>query len=200
MHIIKLLNNSIRKIPTWLVYIILSIPALYYTMALLSNQLGPDPIRSYERIMGQYGIKLLVIVLVISPLRDISNINFNKFRRLIGVMSFIYICLHFLSYLILDQSLSIVELWNDIIKRPYITLGIISAFFMLLLAITSNNFSIRTLGVIRWKKLHKFVYIIGIGGGLHFLLLTKTWQIEPIIYCTLIASLLFYRIIKFIKN
>ena len=81
--------------------------------------------------MGQYGIKLLVIVLVISPLRDISNINFNKFRRLIGVMSFIYICLHFLSYLILDQSLSIVELWNDIIKRPYITLGIISAFFML---------------------------------------------------------------------
>ena len=112
-------------------------------------------------------------------------------------MAFFYICLHFLSYLILDLGLNMTELWKDIVKRPYITFGMVSAVMMLFLAITSNNLSIRKLGLRKWKYLHKLTYIIGICAALHYLLLTKTWQIEPIIYFAIVVILIFYRIIKF---
>ena len=112
-------------------------------------------------------------------------------------MAFFYICLHFLSYLILDLGLNMTELWKDIVKRPYITFGMVSAVMMLFLAVTSNNLSIRKLGLRKWKYLHKLTYIIGICAALHYLLLTKTWQIEPIIYFAIVIILLFYRIIKF---
>ena len=197
MNATKILNSLSQKIPVWAVYLMLALPPFYLTYALFTNQLGPDPIRTYERSIGEQGFKLLIIILAITPLRDLANINLVKFRRAFGVMAFFYICLHFLSYLILDLGLNMTELWKDIVKRPYITFGMVSAVMMLFLAVTSNNLSIRKLGLRKWKYLHKLTYIIGICAALHYLLLTKIWQIEPIIYFAIVIILLFYRIIKF---
>lgn len=200
MNNIKKLNSLLMKLPIWVLYILLALPAFYITYLLLTNQLGPDPIRSYERKIGEIGFKLLILVLLITPFRDLTKINLIKFRRAFGLMVFFYICLHFSSYVILDQGLNMNELWVDLVKRPYITLGMISAVLMFFLAITSNNLSIRKLGLRKWKYLHKLIYLIGVGGALHYLLLTKTWQIEPIVYCIVIIILLLYRIMKVRRN
>ncbi|MGY9052074.1 MAG: sulfite oxidase heme-binding subunit YedZ, partial [Rhodobacterales bacterium] len=120
MAVTKVINFLMRKLPNWVVYIILVLPAVYLTFALLGNQLGPDPIRTYQHKVGEFGLKLIIIGLFITPLRDLFNINFFKFRRCIGLMAFLYVCLHFLSYLVLDQSLNFNEVWKDIVKRPYI--------------------------------------------------------------------------------
>lgn len=196
MNMIKFLNGLFQKIPVWTVCLALSLPAVYLTYALFNNQLGPDPIRTYERSIGELGFKLLIFTLAITPLKNLININFFKFRRVFGVVSFLCICLHFLSYIILDLGLDMNELWKDILKRPYITFGMVSAVMMLILTITSNNLSIRKLGLRNWKHLHKLIYLITLGASLHYLLLTKTWQIEPIVYFLLVVILLIHRIIN----
>ena len=196
MAVTKVINFLMRKLPNWVVYIILVLPAVYLTFALLGNQLGPDPIRTYQHKVGEFGLKLIIIGLFITPLRDLFNINFFKFRRCIGLMAFLYVCLHFLSYLVLDQSLNFNEVWKDIVKRPYITFGMISAGIMLFLSLTSNNLSVKILGPIYWKRLHQLVYLVSLGAVTHFLLLTKAWQIEPMIYFIILIGLLGYRALK----
>ena len=196
MAVTKVINFLMRKLPNWVVYIILVLPAVYLTFALLGNQLGPDPIRTYQHKVGEFGLKLIIIGLFITPLRDLVNINFFKFRRCIGLMAFLYVCLHFLSYLVLDQSLNFNEVWKDIVKRPYITFGMISAGIMLFLSLTSNNLSVKILGPIYWKRLHQLVYLVSLGAVTHFLLLTKAWQIEPMIYFIILIGLLGYRALK----
>jgi sulfoxide reductase heme-binding subunit YedZ len=200
MDIVQTINSTTRKVPTWAVYIVLAIPAVYLTYALLTNQLGSDPIRAYEHEIGELGLKLIIAGLFITPLRDWFKINLIKFRRSIGLMAFLYVVLHFSSYLILDQSLDFGEVWKDIVKRPYITFGMASALIMLPLAITSNNRSIRKLGPVKWNKLHKLVYLAGIGAVMHFLLLTKTWQVEPMVYCGILFVLLTHRVMKVRKQ
>ena len=92
MAVTKVINFLMRKLPNWVVYIILVLPAVYLTFALLGNQLGPDPIRTYQHKVGEFGLKLIIIGLFITPLRDLFNINFFKFRRCIGLMAFLYVC------------------------------------------------------------------------------------------------------------
>ena len=196
MGVAKVINSLMRKLPNWVVYIILVLPAVYLSFSLLGNQLGPDPIRTYQHKVGEFGLKLIIIGLFVTPLRDLININFFKFRRCIGLVAFLYVCLHFLSYLILDQSLNFNEVWKDIVKRPYITFGIMSAGIMFFLSLTSNNLSIKKLGPIYWKRLHQLVYLVSVGAVMHFLLLTKTWQIEPVIYSIILIGLLGYRGLK----
>lgn len=198
--IVHAINSTTRKLPTWAIYIVLAIPAVYLTYALLTNQLGSDPIRVYEHEVGELGLKLIILGLLITPLRDWFKINLIKFRRAIGLMAFLYVMLHLASYLILDQSLDFAEVWKDIVKRPYITFGMAAAIIMVPLAITSNNRAIRKLGPVKWNKLHKLVYLVGIGAVMHFLLLTKTWQLEPMIYCGVLFVLLTHRVIKLPKQ
>jgi len=197
MTIATRINSATRRVPTWALYIVLVIPAIYLTYALFTNQLGSDPIRTYEHEVGEWALKLIIAGLFVTPLRDWFKVNLIKFRRAIGVMAFLYTFLHLAAYLILDQSLIFSEIWKDIVKRPYITFGMASAVLMLPLAITSNNLSIRRLGPLKWNKLHKLVYLAGIGAVMHYLLLTKTWEIEPMVYCAILFVLLGHRVVKF---
>jgi sulfoxide reductase heme-binding subunit YedZ len=200
MSIVSTINSTTRRVPTWALYIALAIPAVYFTYALVTNQLGSDPIRAYEHEVGEWALKLIIAGLMVTPLRDWFKINLVKYRRAIGVMAFLYTFLHLSSYLILDQSLIFSEIWKDIVKRPYITFGMASALLMLPLAITSNNWSIRKLGPQKWNKLHKLVYLAGIGAVMHFLLLTKTWEVEPAVYALILFGLLTHRILKVRKQ
>jgi sulfoxide reductase heme-binding subunit YedZ len=126
-------------------------------------------------------------------LRNYTGVNLIKFRRAIGLMTFYYILLHLLVWLVLDvQILS--QIWADILKRKYITVGMAAFVLMIPLALTSNNRALRKIGPVRWRQLHKLTYAVAIMGALHFLWLVKGIQLEPILYTAAIGILLATRI------
>jgi sulfoxide reductase heme-binding subunit YedZ len=181
------------KAPTWVVYSLGLLPAAYLVYGVVTNSLGPDPIAVLENNLGEHALQFLLLGLAVTPLMRFAKINLVKYRRAIGLIAFFYVVMHLLVYTLLDRQLDLNAIIGDIWKRPYITIGM-SAFLLLVpLAITSNNFSIRKLGAATWNKLHKIVYAAVILGALHYMLLTKTWQLEPIIYFTLAVLLVVSR-------
>ncbi len=184
------------KTPTWVVYVAGFLPAAYLVHGIVTNSLGPDPIEVLENFLGETALQFLIAGLAISPLMRFAKINLIKYRRALGLLAFFYVFAHLSVYLILDKQLNLTIIIEDIFKRPYITFGMIAFLLLTPLAITSNNFSIRRLGAAAWNKLHKLVYFAVICGALHYMLLTKTWQLEPIAYfvaaVVLVASRRFY--------
>ncbi|KIN75174.1 Sulfoxide reductase heme-binding subunit YedZ [Sulfitobacter noctilucae] len=147
-----------------------------------------------EHDYGQIALQLLIIGLCITPLRQYVGLNLIKFRRTIGVLAFTYVTLHLLVWAFLDvQTLGRVV--EDIIKRPYITIGMAGFVLLLPLALTSNNWSVRKLGP-RWRKLHKLTYAAVLLGGVHFIWLVKGIQLEPLLYMAVILGLLSLRLRK----
>ena len=182
-------------IPAWLVYIVGSTPAIYYFYLAFTNQLGADPLARLEHSLGEWALRFLILGLAITPLMRWANIRLIKYRRSVGLVAFAYIVLHFNVYLILDRQFRWWEIWGDIIMRWYITLGTLGFLLLLPLAITSNNASVRKLGGAKWQKLHKLVYPAALLGAIHYVLLKKTWEVEPIIYFLIIAVLVALRFI-----
>jgi sulfoxide reductase heme-binding subunit YedZ len=119
-------------------------------------------------------------------------VNLITFRRTIGVLAFTYVALHFLVWAVLDVQ-SISRVLADIIKRPYITIGMAAFVLMIPLAATSNNRSIRVLGAM-WRKLHLLTYPIAILAAVHFIWLSKGFQLEPMVYLAVILGLLSLRV------
>ena len=154
--------------------------------------LGVEPIKELEHEYGELALKLLIVGLAITPLRTHLGINLIRFRRAIGLMAFFYVAAHLLVWLVLDvQILS--QIWADILKRPYITIGMAGFLVMLPLALTSNNWSVRKLGP-KWRQLHKLTYLAVLLGGLHFIMLVKGFQLEPLVYMAVIVGLLLLRL------
>ena len=182
-------------IPAWLVYIVGSTPAIYYFYLAFTNQLGADPLARLEHSLGEWALRFLILGLAITPLMRWANIRLIKYRRSVGLVAFAYIVLHFNVYLILDRQFRWWDIWGDIIMRWYITLGTLGFLLLLPLAITSNNASVRKLGGAKWQKLHKLVYPAALLGAIHYVLLKKTWEVEPIIYFLIIAILVALRFI-----
>lgn len=184
------------KTPTWVVYIAGFLPAAYLVYGVITNSLGPDPIEVLENNLGETALRFLIGGLAITPLMRFGKINLVKYRRAIGLLAFFYVFAHLSVYVLLDKQLDFSVIINDIFKRPYITIGMAAFLLLTPLAITSNNYSIKRLGAAAWGKLHKVVYLAVICGALHYMLLTKTWQVEPIAYfvitLALVASRKFY--------
>ena len=143
--------------------------------------------------MGELALQVLIATLAIRPLREWTHVNLLKLRRALGVVTFVYVSLHLLVWLVLDvQILS--EIWADIVKRPYITVGMAAFTLMIPMVATSNNRSLRRLGPRKWRRLHRLMYPVCILGGLHFVMLAKGFQIEPLVYLGLILALLAARL------
>ena len=184
-------NRVLRKVPAWPLYIVGALPPAWLYWAALNDRLGVDPVKEMEHQMGLWGLWLIIATLTVTPLRTITGISLLKFRRALGLLTFFYITLHMLVWMYYDvQFLS--QIWADIVKRPYITIGMGGLALMLPLALTSNNWSIRKLGR-NWRKLHKLVYAVAILGALHFVILVKGFQLEPILYMAAILVLLALR-------
>ena len=133
----------------------------------------------------------LLIVLAVTPLRRISGWNaMLRLRRMLGLFAFFYACLHFVSYIWLDQHFMFDLIVEDVLDRPYITVGVLSFVLLIPLALTSTNGMIRRLGAKRWQRLHKLVYVIAIAGVIHFWWLVKSDISEPFIYALLLGLLL----------
>ena len=158
----------------------------------IRNELGPEPIAKLEHLLGEFALQMLILGLAITPLRRVLRINLFKFRRAIGLIAFGYVLLHVLTWALLDIG-DLNRIWADIMKRPYITIGMLALLGLIPLALTSNNFAQRRLGA-RWRQLHRLTYGICILGGLHFVMLRKGFQIEPLLYLGSILFLLSARI------
>lgn len=192
MAVVDRVNGMARQVPTWGVYLLMSVPAVWLFYLGFTGGLGVEPIKELEHRLGEIALQLLIAGLAITPLRRHLGVNLLKFRRAIGLLAFGYVLLHLLVWLVLDvQILS--QIWADILKRPYISVGMAAFILMLPLALTSNNRSVKWLGA-NWRKLHKLTYGIALLGGLHFVLLTKGFQIEPLLYMAAILGLLAVRV------
>lgn len=188
------INAAVRKIPTWPAYLLGAVPVIWVFYAGIQGHLGVDPVKAIEHRLGLWSLWLLIAGLTITPLARFANIRLVKFRRCIGLLAFAYVLAHLLVWLVLDvQILS--QVWADILKRPYITIGMAGFALSIPLALTSNNWSIRKLGAAGWQKLHRLTYVVVGLGGLHFLMLSKGWQLEPLLYATAIGVLLLLRVV-----
>ncbi|MAS06789.1 MAG: protein-methionine-sulfoxide reductase heme-binding subunit MsrQ [Ahrensia sp.] len=186
--------------PEWAVYAVGLVPAVDLFVRAFSNALGVDPLRVLENGLGEWALRFLILGLAVTPLLRFARINLVKYRRALGLIAFIYVVLHLGVYLALDKQFFWGEIGKDIIKRPYITIGM-AAFLMLVpLAATSNRYSIRKLGSAGWRNLHRLVYPAVLAGAIHYLLLVKAWPPEPIIYLLIVLALLGIRRIKPVRR
>jgi len=176
------------------IYILGMVPAVWTFYLGLTDQLGADPQNTLERALGLWALRFLIAALAVTPLRRLGGPSLIRYRRAIGLLGFYYACLHLTVYLVLDQGLDLAAIWADIVKRPYITVGMLAFTILVPLAATSNNAMIRRLGARAWQRLHKLVYVATAAAAIHFVMLVKSWWTpEPAIYATLVAALLLMR-------
>ncbi|MEL7213591.1 MAG: protein-methionine-sulfoxide reductase heme-binding subunit MsrQ [Pseudomonadota bacterium] len=187
------INGAARRLPAWPIYIVGLIPAVWLFYLGATNQLGPEPVKVLEHEYGLIALQLLVGGLAITPLRKYAGVNLLKFRRAIGVLSFLYVTFHLLVWLVLDVQI-VSEILKDIYKRPYITIGMVGFLVMLPLALTSNNWSVRKLGAAAWRRLHQLTYAAVILGAVHFVMLSKGFQLEPLLYLAAALGLVALRV------
>ena len=187
---------TVPQVPKIAVYIVGFVPAVLLFYFGVTDQLGADPMRYLEQALGLWALRFLIATLAVTPLRQLFHINLLRYRRALGLLAFYYAALHLLTYLVLDQGLDWEAIWADIVKRPYITIGMATFALLVPLAVTSNNAAIRRMGGQAWARLHRLVYPAAIGAALHFLLVVKSWPPEPMVYAAIVAVLLGYRLVK----
>ena len=193
-----LVRASVRRLRSWHIYVSLLVPLLFLTYDLLSGRLGVDPMRAIEKSLGVTAIYILILTLCITPFSILTGINFIRFRRAFGLMSFFYIILHFSTWLLLDMQLRWVEIAESLTRKPFIVFGMMGFLLLIPLAATSNNYSMKRLGKY-WPKLHKLIYAAIILGGVHYLMMEKTLQNDAIITFIIIIVLISLRFFKIKK-
>ena len=188
------INGGARKLPTWPLYTLGLMVPLWYLYLGFTGGLGVEPIKELEHRLGLLGLQMLAAGLMVTPLRRFAGVNLLKFRRMLGLLAFYYIGVHLLAWLVLDVG-DLARIWADIVKRPYITIGMGGFLLLLPLAVTSNTASIRRLGAMGWRRLHMLVYPAVLLGGVHFVMLRKGWQVEPLVYLAAFVLLVGLRLI-----
>ena len=176
------------------IYLVGLMPAVWTFYLGLNDQLGADPQNVLERTLGLWALRFLILTLAITPLRRLGGPSLIRYRRTLGLLAFYYALMHLSVYLVLDKDFELAAIWADIVKRPYITVGMLAFTILVPLAVTSNNASIRRLGGAAWARLHKLVYVAIAAAALHFIMLVKVWAVEPLIYAAIVATLLGYRL------
>jgi methionine sulfoxide reductase heme-binding subunit len=155
---------------------------------------GPNPIEFITHATGDWTIRFLVITLAITPLRKTLRLpQLIRFRRMLGLFAFFYACLHFGTWIGLDKFFAWSEMWKDVLKRRFITVGFAAFVLMIPLAITSTAGMIRRLGGRRWQLLHRAIYASAILGVIHYYWLVKSDERKPLLYASLVAILLIWR-------
>lgn len=182
------------------VYLLGAVPGVWAFYRGLTDQLGADPVATLERLLGLWGLRFVILGLAISPLRRLGGPSLIRYRRAIGLLAFYYALAHLVVYLTFDRQLDFASIGADIIKRPYITAGMMSFAILVPLAVTSNATMIRRLGAAAWQKLHRWVYAAAALAALHFILLVKSWPAEPVIYALLVALLLGFRLVDSVRK
>ncbi|WKL56285.1 protein-methionine-sulfoxide reductase heme-binding subunit MsrQ [Asticcacaulis sp. ZE23SCel15] len=172
------------------------LPLLWLIWRGYNGDLGVNPIETIVRQLGVWGLRLLIVGLAITPVvRIFKQPRLIRWRRPIGLFAFAYILLHLTSYIGIDQYFDWGAIWKDIVKRPYITFGMIGFVLLIPLAVTSFNGAIKAIGGRVWRNLHKLIYIIVPLGVLHYYLLAKADKTMPLIYGAILLILLGWRVV-----
>ena len=174
-----------------LVFVLALLPMGYYGWGVWHDTLGANPIEAVTRGMGTWTLNFLLITLAVTPLRKLAGWHaVLRLRRMLGLFAFFYAVLHLTSYLWFDQFFGWGEIAQDILKRPFITVGMAAFVLLVPLAATSNNAAIRRLGGRRWQALHRTTYVIAILAVLHYSWLVKADQSQPLLYGGILFVLL----------
>ena len=192
--------------PRWLrplLFAVSLLPAVWVAAAIASDYfngtrlLGSNPIKEAEHFTGRWVLRFLAITLAVTPIRQTLGWNWlQRYRRMFGLFAFAYALMHLTIYFLLDLELAWGDLWADIVKRPYITIGM-AAFLMLVpLAVTSTAKMVKRLGGKRWAALHRLIYLIVVLGTIHFWMAVKRDITLPLIFAFIFAALLGYRVVK----
>ena len=190
MH--ALLNSKWSK-PV--VFLLCLLPLAALGSRALHGELTANPIEFITHATGDWTLRFLVITLCITPFRKILHLpELIRFRRLLGLFAFFYACLHFTTYIWLDKFFDLSEMWKDIAKRKYITVGFTAFLLLIPLAVTSTSASIRRLGGKRWQRLHRLIYFSAALGVIHYYWLVKSAVIRPLTYGAIVAILLLWRL------
>ncbi len=167
----------------------------------LHGNLTANPIEFITHATGDWTLRFLIITLCVSPFRKILGLpELIRFRRMLGLFAFFYACLHFTTYIWLDKFFDLSEMWKDIAKRKYITVGFTAFVLLIPLAITSTAGMIRRLGGKRWQMLHRLIYFSAALGVIHYYWLVKSAVIKPVTYGAIVAVLLFWRLLDSISK
>lgn len=193
MHSVGPVNAALRRVPTWSLYVASAGWAAWLFYLGLTGGLGVEPINALERAYGDVAIKLLIAGLAVTPLRRFTGVNLMRFRRAIGLSAFFFVVAHFAVFALLDVQ-SWDRVWQEIVKRPYVTVGMVSFVALIPLAITSNNPSLRRLGPVVWRRLHRLTYPAAALAAVHYLWIAKGLEIAPIVHAILILGLLALRL------
>lgn len=176
-----------------LLFIACSVPFCLLLYNGFTNNLTANPIKEITYFTGEWTLNLLLATLAVTPLRKITgNNSLIRYRRMLGLFTFFYACLHFSTYLVLDQFFDWNEIVLDVAKRPYITVGFTAFTLLIPLAVTSTNKMVQRLGN-NWRKLHRLIYLIGALAIVHYLWLVKADLLPPIIYGVILCVLLVLR-------
>lgn len=176
-----------------LVFLLCLLPLALLAWDGLRADLGTNPIEEVTHRTGDWTLRLLLITLTVTPARGLLGWHFLlRLRRMLGLFAFFYACLHFLTYVWLDQFFWWDEIAKDIVQRPFITVGFAAFLLLIPLALTSTKKMMKRLGR-RWQQLHRLIYVIATLGVLHYLWLVKADVQRPLTYGALLAVLLAYR-------
>ena len=180
-----------------LVFALLLSPVLWLTFALVSDQLQGDVVKILEVDTGTLALRSLALTLAITPLRLLTGWSWlASYRRMVGLFVFFYATVHMCIYFGFDLELRFGEMWKSIVKRPYITIGMLSWLILVPLAITSPNSIAKRLGGVKWKQLHRLTYVVAVTATTHYLWAVKKDTFWPLVYFGLLAALLLARVVR----
>lgn len=189
----RTVNSALRRIPEWAVWMAGGLPLALLVFDTLNGNLGVDPVRDIEHRLGRTALYFLIGTLAVTPVRKVFRINATHLRRALGLLSFSYAMLHLLAWVFFDMGLLWQQMLRDIVKRPYLIFGMAAFIMLILLAVTSNRFSIRRLGP-KWRQLHKLIYPAAVLASLHWLWALKLWTFWPLFCGGMILALLLLRL------
>ncbi|MBF0392785.1 MAG: sulfoxide reductase heme-binding subunit YedZ [Alphaproteobacteria bacterium] len=186
--------------PDWAkrgLFVLCLVPLAWLAFDVANDALGANPIEAVNRRLGDWAIRLLLISLAVTPLRQAFHWpQAARMRRMLGLFAFFYVALHVTSYLVLDQFFDWAEIWADVVKRKYMTFGMLAFTLLLPLAITSTDAMVKRLGGARWRRLHRLVHLAAVLAVLHHFFLVKVDTTEPLLYGLILAVLLGWRVAK----
>ena len=175
-------------------------PFIWLLLKVFQNDLGPDPAQTLSIETGEWTLRFLLLTLAITPFTQVFKmIEIARLRRMIGLFTFFYGSIHFVSWIAFILGFRWLAIVEELVERPYITVGFLAYVILFLLGITSTNYMVRKLGR-NWKRLHKFIYAASVLAIIHLLWILRTDITEAVIYGAVLAILLGYRVLRRLKS
>ncbi len=189
-----------RKLIKPLVFVVALVPFILLLIRILQNDLGPDPAQELSIETGEWTLRFLLITLSITPLRQLTKqVEFVRHRRMLGLFALFYASCHFLAWLTFLLQFRWYAIFEEIVERPFITVGFSAYLILLALGITSPKAMVRKLGK-NWKRLHRLIYVASVLGVIHLLWILRADIAEAVLYGTLVFLLLGYRLIHYVRS